>query len=138
MASSYISAKVNYGLSQWPNALLSSDLFFGYQGKFFYCFLQTNDLIKLVEMYRGEIEGRIGENRNRELEVDDIGKRLQQLNREVIQIRNCFMLVTQYVKPNNLLSFANIFQMSKIRFQMVGLIDRYKAVRQMEKDYQKE
>ena len=60
-------------------------------------------------MYRGEIEGRIRENRNRELEVDDIGKRLQQLNREVIQIRNCFMLVTQCVKPNNLLSFANIF-----------------------------
>jgi hypothetical protein len=60
-------------------------------------------------MYRGEIEGRIGENRYRELEVDDIGKRLQQLNREVIQIRNCFMLVTQCVKSNNLLSFANIF-----------------------------
>jgi hypothetical protein len=89
-------------------------------------------------MYRGEIEGRIGENRNRELEVDDIGKRLQQLNREVIQIRNCFMLVTQYVKPNNLLPFCNIFYMSKIRFQMVGLIDRYKAVRQMEKENQKE
>lgn len=53
-------------------------------GNLFIVFFKKNELIELVQMYRDKIEVRIGENCYSKPEVEDIGKRLKQLNREVI------------------------------------------------------
>jgi|688.fasta_scaffold725037_1 hypothetical protein len=59
----------------------------------------------MVEKYRGKIDGFIGENRFKEKEVDDLTRRLMQLNREVKIEKYCQVSCNQRIKRNIFFSF---------------------------------